>query len=1662
MVDVQGEIPRMFDTSAAGLSGVGRMRRTHLRVIGAVVLADLVGLTILVLSRPRSGLTTTIGDLSQLAATLLAAAGCVAAARRGGPERRAWTVLASAVGVWAMAMTLWTWYGLTLDHVYPFPSLADIGFVGYAVPTVAALLLFPRSSLRRASRLHELLDAAVIAVSVLFVSWATVLGPLAHSGGPALTRLVGLTYPVADIAVGSVVLVVGMRVPVEQRQTWLLFGGGLVLLTITDSIFVLMTLQGQTALTGTPLSLGWVAAMVLIAVASQLRPRRARPATSRRFAVLQELLPTLSLAGAIAVAAVHRAKMGDAFLVGNAVVLLALFAAQQVVAVIERVRLASGLDDTIVARTADLQQVNAAMAETNRTLRVVSSGDQALIRATDETSLMEEICATIVETGDYSLAWVGQAQDDEAQSVRPIGAAGDTGYLDEIEVSWGPGPLGDGPVGKAIRTMTTQVVTDIQSSSQFRPWSSAATAHGFASVCSFPIHAGTTFSGALSIYAPKPDAFDAASVALLGGLAEDLSYGIGRLRDAERLAYQVFHDPLTGLHNRAWVLDILEADLRAAERAGTSVGALFVDLDNFKVVNDSLGHAAGDEVLTTVANRIVGVLRPEDRVGRFGGDEFVIVVQNVADVLDVERFAERVSAAIAAELHVQGHRIVPTASIGIALSTAASTPESLLRDTDSALHRAKAAGRACWQFFDDAMHAQAVARLTVEDQLRDAITRKEFVVHYQPIVALADSHVVGHEALVRWAHPTRGLLSPGEFLDVAEESWLITAIGAQVLDHACAMLAARPDLPGPISVNVSAVQLASADWLRSVTDALVTHRVDPARIVIEITETAALSMTDSALHALESLRGLGVGIHLDDFGTGYSSISVLRDLPVTGVKLDLRFVHDLTTVDSRANALARGLSVLVKGMHLTGIAEGIETEMQAHILHAQGWECGQGYYFGRPAAMPISGQTTDGAEPQPTDAPRTAAGAADRVGRLETIFELAPVGFGIVDLNGRTGMTNEVLRNSLGYSPEEFAAVPFAEFTHPDDVQPNLDLFAQMAAGEIDRFQMEKRFIRKDGGTLWVDLTASLVRDADGHPDYVIGLTQDISERKRLESELRVAEEQYRLLVERVPAVVYVAEPGAQGRWQYVSPQIEGMLGFTAQEWMADPDLWLRQLHPDDQVVALAEEERFILAGTGTETSSDTYRLSHRNGSIVWVRDDAIVLFDQEGRATFHGVLVDVTREKRLEERLEHQAFHDPLTALPNRKLFHDRVSHALARRQTGQAAVLFIDLDDFKMVNDSFGHDCGDEVLVAAALRIQSCARAGDTVARLGGDEFALLAEDMTVTQVTAVADRVLEALSGRPTEFSGHTTILGASIGIAVAGPGETSETLLRNADLAMYQAKREGRSRHVLYEPGMHTRVANRFRLESALQTAVAAGAITFAYQPIVDLRTGAVVGLEALAGWSDPDLGDVPASEFIPVAEATGLIHELGRWALEQVCRGLTEWRTAHGTKAYVSVNVSPVQLEDEEFVSSVAGTLLSHGLEPSALVLAVSDGMLLVERSRESLRELRAYGVRVAIDNFGAGYSSLGYLSQLPVDLVKLNQKRLHPPENDSTDPAFLRAIIRLAETLHLDAIGEGIETPGQLSDLQVAGCGFGQGDFLARSGPLVDIPATIEAASSSR
>lgn len=410
-----------------------------------------------------------------------------------------------------------------------------------------------------------------------------------------------------------------------------------------------------------------------------------------------------------------------------------------------------------------------------------------------------------------------------------------------------------------------------------------------------------------------------------------------------------------------------------------------------------------------------------------------------------------------------------------------------------------------------------------------------------------------------------------------------------------------------------------------------------------------------------------------------------------------------------------------------------------------------------------------------------------RLAQLEAVIERAPVGIGVVDLDGYTPITNAHLRRMLGYTAEEFATVPFSAYSHPEDDVRNQQLWDRMVAGEIDHFAMEKRFVRKDGSLVWAELTVSLVRDGLPEP-YAIGMSQDITVRKRLESELRAAELRSRLLVERVPAVVYISEPGAAGAWHYVSPQIERMLGYTPDEWLADATLWFSRIHPEDREGVLDRTVEIMSSDHGQLTSS-TYRLTHRDGRTVWVRDDSVVLRDPSGRAAFHGVIVDVTAEKALEAQLEHQAAHDSLTGLVNRTRFRREVDEAIEELATSgrRPVVLFVDLDDFKDVNDRYGHTVGDRVLVAVAQALRDTVGALGTAARFGGDEFALLLDDLPEADVEPFSTRVLGAVREATTVHEGQSLHVGASVGSAVIAPGDTVEQLLRRADAAMYAAKR-----------------------------------------------------------------------------------------------------------------------------------------------------------------------------------------------------------------------------------------------------------------------------------
>jgi diguanylate cyclase (GGDEF)-like protein len=421
----------------------------------------------------------------------------------------------------------------------------------------------------------------------------------------------------------------------------------------------------------------------------------------------------------------------------------------------------------------------------------------------------------------------------------------------------------------------------------------------------------------------------------------------------EHFRHAAFHDSLTGLPNRAMFTELLKAEIESSERRGEHMFAvLFLDLDRFKNINDSLGHTHGDLLLVAFAERLERTLRPIDTLARFGGDEFAILLSGMTDATDAVRVAQRIQDELSQPFVLDKNSAFATASIGIALSSSGyDRPDDILRDADIAMYRAKENGKARYEMFDHGMHARAVSRLQLESDLRQAIEQKEFCVYYQPIVSLQTGRLAGFEALVRWNHPRRGLVSPADFIPVAEETGLIVPIGEWVLNEACARVRQwQSDSPShrslSLSVNLSARQVAQPDLLNRIKEALENSKLNPHCLKLEITESVVMENAEAAAQMFKQLRSLGVQLSIDDFGTGYSSLSYLHRFPLNYLKIDRSFVMRLTTDND--NAIVRTISTLARNLGMEVIAEGIETEEQFQQLKMLGCEYGQGYLFSRP------------------------------------------------------------------------------------------------------------------------------------------------------------------------------------------------------------------------------------------------------------------------------------------------------------------------------------------------------------------------------------------------------------------------------------------------------------------------------------------------------------------------------------------------------------------------------------------------------------------------------------------------------------------------------------------------------------------------------------------
>ncbi len=547
-----------------------------------------------------------------------------------------------------------------------------------------------------------------------------------------------------------------------------------------------------------------------------------------------------------------------------------------------------------------------------------------------------------------------------------------------------------------------------------------------------------------------------------------------------------------------------------------------------------------------------------------------------------------------------------------------------------------------------------------------------------------------------------------------------------------------------------------------------------------------------------------------------------------------------------------------------------------------------------------------------------------------------------------------------------------------------------------------------------------------------------------LTADLRSSQERFRSLVQNSVDVSMIL--GAHGRIEYESSAVERVLGFHAEDRVGRSAL--DSIHPDDR--AFGDELLSEVVRAPGAMATGELRIHHADGSWRWIEVVGKNLFDDPAVGGLVVNYRDITARKTLEDELRHQAFHDSLTGLANRALFVDRLDHAisLTSRSRRSLAVLFIDLDDFKTINDSLGHIEGDAILVAVGERLRRALRAGDTIARMGGDEFAVIVEDPTgATAPTDVADRLLAVLQA-PFARGGKELFVHASVGVAtLTTRRQTADELLRNADVSMYMAKSKGKNRIEVFEPSMHAAALARLALKGDLERALERDEFFVLYQPVMDLSTMALVGVEALLRWRHPKRGIVGPMDFIPVAEETGLIIQLGRWVLEQACRQSRAWDVvAPGRRLTMNVNTSGREVNEPGFVAGVAEVLAETGLDPARLVLEFTEGVLMrdTDATMATLRALKGLGIRLAIDDFGTGYSSLSYVRQFPIDVLKIDRSFVASMADGPDEMALMKSILNLSETLHLETVAEGIELPGQLAELQALGADLGQGFLFAK------------------
>ncbi len=652
-----------------------------------------------------------------------------------------------------------------------------------------------------------------------------------------------------------------------------------------------------------------------------------------------------------------------------------------------------------------------------------------------------------------------------------------------------------------------------------------------------------------------------------------------------------------------------------------------------------------------------------------------------------------------------------------------------------------------------------------------------------------------------------------------------------------------------------------------------------------------------------------------------------------------------------------------------------------------------------------------------------------------------------------------------GYSSEDLMfnkVISYEEMTFSEDRKMVRDTIVE-ATKQGRGFEIEYRIIQQNGNIIWVCERGHAVYNANGQPQAIEGFIENITKRKAMEQSLYETELKYRSMFENATEGIFQTSPN--GHYLIVNPALARMYGYSSPEELIQAlnniqqQLYVESNRRDDFVKAMQENK------VVQNFESLVYR---KDGSTIWISENARMVHDQEGNLLYYeGTVEDITSRKNHANDIEYQATHDNLTGLPNRYMLNTRLKSymSFADHYNTKIAVAFIDLDHFKFINDTMGHEVGDQLLLIMSKRLTNCVREIDTVVRLGGDEFVILFSNITsLNEIKPCMDRVLSAIAS-PCEINHLDYTVSCSVGLSLyPDDGKEASTLLKNADSAMYKAKKAGRNNFQVYTPAINEALTERVTMEYRLRGAIEQNEFILHYQPKVDFTTGLICGAEALLRWQPPNEELVSPLKFIPIAEETGLIDRIGEWVIIEACRKIKSLKDKIGYSIPIAVNVSPKQFSQPNLANSIKNILNDIGVTPEHLELEITESTLTddAEKFISALHSLKKIGIKLAVDDFGTGYSSLAYLKDFPVDRLKIDKAFVHNLENDMSNIAILKAIIVLGQSLGMKVIAEGVETAYQYNFLKTIGCDELQGYYFSKPLPEDEFETLLINQNASR